>query len=50
MKYIFEDDERDELSKLFCRCYSDDVRLNFIYAHGDGELEKKVIEKIIVMN
>lgn len=46
MKYIFEDDERDELSKLFCRCYSDDVRLNFIYAHGDGELEKKVIENL----
>ena len=38
MKYIFEDDYRSPLCKLFNSMYSKEVRRNFIYARGSGNI------------
>ena len=40
MLYLFEDDSRDILSKLYMEAYPEKMRRNFIYVRGNGELYK----------
>lgn len=40
MIYLFEDNEKDVLSKLYMQAYPDEIRKNFVYTKGNGDLIK----------
>ena len=46
MIYIFEDNAKKALSKLFKAAYPEEISRNFIFAGGNGEIEHKIRKNI----